>query len=323
MLKEVLILNGKLNTAVEMLKKNRSQIPYAVFRNLTHKGLTRWIPDKAYIKIAYRLCIGKKLNLDNPKTFNEKLQWLKLYDRNPQYIEKVDKYRVRGYIKEVIGEEYLIPLLGVWDSFEDINFDILPEKFVLKCNHDSGSVIICKDKNSFNIGVAREKLEKALKSTGYWFGREWPYKDVKPCIICEKYMEDTDGEISDYKFYCFNGIPLYCQVIANRSSNETIDFYDMNWKWMNFTGNQYPFKPHAKDKRIMPYTFEEMKKLATILADGMSFARIDFYCINRKTYFGEITFYPAGGFGKFEPADWNEKFGALINIESFCEKDNI
>lgn len=161
----------------------------------------------------------------------------------------------------------------------------------------------------------KHKLEKALRSNGYWFGREWPYKNVKPCIIAEQYMVDDSGvELNDYKFYCFNGKPMYCQVISDRFKGETIDFYDMDWKRMEFTGNQIPSKPHAEREHEKPITFDEMKSHAVVLSQNLKFSRIDFYCINGKTYFGEITLFPASGFGAFYPSEWNEKLGQLIEL---------
>ena len=175
--------------------------PYKIFQSLGYHNLLNWIPDDKYLKLIWKGEFGTKLNLDNPQTFNEKLQWLKLYNRRPEYTQMVDKYRVRDYIKEKIGEEYLIPLLGVWNKAEDIDFDALPDQFVLKCNHDSGSIIICKDKSVFDKNMAIQQLNKHLRIGTYWPLREWPYKNVKPCIIAEKYMEDETGELRVTNIY--------------------------------------------------------------------------------------------------------------------------
>ena len=422
--------------------------------------MTDWIPDALYLQILFRHDIGKKCNLKNPTTFNEKLQWLKLHDRNPAYTTMVDKYEAKSYVAKMIGDEYIIPTLGVWERFEDIDFDKLPEQFVLKCTHDSGGLVICRDKSKLDMKAAKQKIEHSLKNNYYYSHREWPYKNVKPRIIAEQYMEDASGglqdyklmmfngehkctftctqryekeglkvtffdtdwkvmpferhyprsqeridkpasyekmvelatklsknipfvrcdfyeihgkpyfgeltfypgsgmeefnpeeydkklgdwitlpktcgggyllnnddcclwlhehteeskvnDLKDYKFYCFEGEPLYCQVISNRSTNETIDFYDMDWIHQEFTGLGIPHHPFAEEGCPRPYTFEDMKKFAKLLAKGIHFVRIDFYEVNDKLYFGEITFYPASGFGFFKPEKWNKELGNKI-----------
>ena len=193
--------------------------PRRILLGLTSRGFLNFLPDETILKIKFKDRIGKELNLKKPKTFNEKLQWLKLYDRNPAYTKLVDKYEVRKHIAKTIGQEYLIPLLGVWDTFEDINFSKLPNQFVLKCTHDSGGLIICTDKNRLDIDAARKKINKCLKRNYYYPGREWPYKNVKPRIICEKYMVDESGtELKDYKFMCFNGEVKCIFVCLNRNA---------------------------------------------------------------------------------------------------------
>lgn len=291
--------------------------PMSIVRFLASNNFLNWMPDKYYLKLLYFSKMKKKLNLDNPKTFNEKLQWLKLYDRNPLYTKLVDKYEVRKYIAEKIGEEYLIPLIGVWDKFDDIDFSELPNQFVLKCTHDSGGIVICKDKSNFDIEKARKKLNMRLKRNYYYRGREWPYKNVKPRIICEKYMMDESGtSLTDYKFYCFLGEPKYCQVIRDRNTNETIDFYDLNWNLMDFTGLHVPNNPypHAKVKYKKPEQYEKMIEIAKKLSKDFPFVRVDLYLIQNKIYFGELTFYPLSGFGVFDPPEWNIKMGELIKL---------
>lgn len=285
--------------------------------NRSHFGMYRDMPDEKYIKRMFRYKMGYELDLENPKTFSEKLQWLKLYDRRPEYTIMVDKYEAKKYVAERIGEEYIIPTLGVWNHFEEIDFDTLPDQFVLKCTHDSHGLSICKDKAKWDKQEAKKRLEKGLKRNYYYNYREWPYKDVKPRIIAEKYMEDSETyntDLIDYKFYCFGGIPTYCQVIKDRTINEKIDFFDMKWKRMPFTGLHSPGKPYPhSDKYItQPVSFELMQAKAKLLSQDLPFVRIDFYDIKGRLYFGEITFYPASGLGIFEPDEWNYKLGEMI-----------
>ncbi|MBP3392995.1 MAG: glycosyl transferase [Lentisphaeria bacterium] len=291
--------------------------PYRIFSVLAAKGWFDRMPDERFLRLQFRAQLGKWPDLESPQTFNEKLQWLKLYDRRPEYTMMTDKYRVREYIKEKIGEEYLIPLLGVWDDPDEIDFDALPEQFVLKCNHNSGKgMCICRDKSRLDIAKVKEQLRQGL-AQDYWLpGREWPYKDIPRKIVCEKYMEDSvTGELRDYKFFCFNGIPLYCQVIADRFGRETIDFFDMEWNHQEFTGLELPLKPHASSGIEQPETFSEMIACAACLSAGHAFLRVDFYEVNQKMYFGELTFYPASGFGTFSAENWNCIFGEHLLLD--------
>lgn len=269
------------------------------------------IPDKIYLKYNYNKIMDKKLDLKNPITYNEKLQWLKLYDRNPKYTKMVDKYEVRNYISETIGEEYLIPLIDVWDKFDDINFQSLPNQFVLKCTHDSGSYLICRDKSELDIDKTREKVNGLLKRNYFYEWREWPYKNIKPRIICEKFMVDESGiELKDYKFFCFNGKPKALFVATDRDVDTRFDFYDIQF-------NHLPIKQHYKNSNkeiFKPKSFEEMIKLASKLSSGIPHVRVDFYDINGKVYFGELTFYHFSGFEKFEPEKYDEIFGNWIDI---------
>ena len=277
--------------------------------------MLKWMPDKMYLKIAFRGRMDRKLNLENPTTFNEKLQWLKLYDRRPEYIQMVDKYEAKKYVAGILGEKYIIPTLGVWDSFDAIDFSSLPNQFVLKCTHDSGGVVICKDKTHFDKEAARKKINKCLKRNYYDMNREWPYKGVKPRILAEQYMEDESGfELKDYKFFCFDGTPEFLFVACDRSTpnEETkFNFYDMDFNFLPFTNGH----PNAQDGRITkPTAFDEMKRLAAVLAAGLPHARIDFYDINGKVYFGEITFYHWSGMMPFDPPEWDEKLGEYIQL---------
>ncbi len=274
----------------------------------------RFLSDKSFLKLRYRLEFGKKLNLKNPLTFNEKLNWLKLNDRKPQYNKLVDKYLVREYVANTIGEEYLIPLLGVWNSFDEIDFDLLPEQFVLKCTHDSGSVVICKYKKSFDYKAARKKIECKMKKNLYWWGREWPYKNVKPRVIAEQYMEDTrTAELRDYKFFCFDGeVKMLFVATERQKQNEEVkfDFFDSDY-------NRLPFKqghPNASILPAKPQCFEEMKALAAKLSKGIPHVRVDFYEVNGKVYFGELTFFHFCGLVPFEPEEWDFKLGSWIEL---------
>lgn len=272
------------------------------------------MPDKEYLEKKFYVTMGYPLDLNNPQTFNEKLQWLKLYDRKPEYTMMVDKYKVREYIKEKLGEEYLIPLLGVWDKAEDIDFDKLPNQFVLKCNHNSGlGMYICKDKSKLTqkeIKVIRKNLTKGLQQDYYLTGREWPYKNVPRKIIAEKYMEDETGQLRDYKFYCFNGEPKIIMINSDREIGKTkADYFDMDFNWLDLKWGY----EHADVKPLKPTNFEKMKELAVVLSKNIPELRVDFYEVNNKIYFGELTFFDGSGFDKIEPKEWDKKIGDWID----------
>lgn len=297
-----------------MLRKIRNVIKNPNILAVAVLNWMRFLPDKTYLKIRYRLEMGKKLNLKAPKSFNEKVNWLKVYNRNPEYKKLADKYEVREYIANAIGEEYLIPLLGVWDKWEDIDFDKLPNKFVLKCTHDSGSVVICKDKNTFDYEAAKKKITRKQKKNMYWWAREWVYKDLKPRIIAEQYMEDSRSEETvDYKFFCFNGEPKYLYISENLSNHSlaAISFYDMEL-------NRAPFKrtdfKEIMNEPIFPKTIEKMKEFARILSKNHPLLRVDFYEFNEKIYFGELTFFTAAGYMPIEPEEWDYKLGEMIEL---------
>lgn len=275
--------------------------------------LKQFIPDKVYIKIQYRHHINEKLDLNNPKTFNEKIQWLKLYDRKPEYTKYVDKYAVRDFIKKTIGEEYLIPLIGVYDSVEEIDWGNLPDKFVLKCTHGSQCNIICTDKSTIDIEKSKKKLHEWMNKNWYWYGREWPYKNVKPRIICEKYMVDESGvELKDYKFMCFNGTVKCSFVCLNRYSKLglNVDFYDVEWKTMPFE-RHYPNSGTIVSK---PRYYDKMVEFSEKLAKDIPFVRVDFYEANGQMYFGELTLYPGSGLEEFNPKEFDLKLGSWIDL---------
>lgn len=287
----------------------------AAISALEHFGM--WLPDKIYLKWMFRLKMGKKLDLRNPQTFSEKLQWLKLYNRRPEYTQMVDKYSVKDYVAKIIGDEYIIPTLGVWDKPEDIDWDSLPEKFVLKTTHGGGSsgVVICRDKSTFDRENAIKRLRFSLKKDDiYRTLKEWPYKNVVKRIIAEKYIEPkpNTNDLPDYKFFCFNGEPKYCQVISGRGAKMCIDFFDKEWKHQPFhEPRRYPFAAVEPKK---PERFEKMWDLAKELAQDKAFSRIDFYEVGDNVYFGEITFYPTSGFGGFEPSNYDIIIGRLLQL---------
>ena len=299
-----------------MLKSDRSTFMAAIIQNFFG-----WLPDKTYLQLLYRFKMSHKLDLNHPKTFTEKIQWLKLYNRRPEYTLMVDKFAVKKYVTDIIGEKYVIPTLGVWDKLEDIDWDALPNEFVLKTTHGGGSggVVICKDKKTFDRNKAILTLRASMRSDIYRSLREWPYKDVKKRVLAEKYMVPKDMvnnpiyELSDYKFFCFNGEPKYCQVIRNRHSKESIDFYDMNWRHQEFVGLN-PAASNGINPVPQPLLLDDMICICHKLSKNMKFVRIDMYVIDNRIYFGEITFYPASGMGLFNPDKWNEELGNLIRL---------
>lgn len=298
-----------------MLNKVKKAImqPRLIGIYLLHKTAILF-PDKLYLKLLFRLHMGYWMDFDNPITFNEKLQWLKLYNRQPEYTTMVDKYAVKKYVANIIGDEYIIPTLGVWNSVDDIDFDSLPNQFVLKCTHDSGGIVICPDKSKLDINTAKTKLKVGLKRDYYPQTREWPYKDVPHRIIAEQYMVDESGyELKDYKFFCFDGEPMALFIASDRGnlSEETkFDFFDMDFNFLPFTNGH----PNATKPVLKPKSFEEMKVLARKLSRNMPHARIDFYDVNGQIYFGEITFFHYSGIVPFNPIEWDYKFGKWINI---------
>lgn len=283
-------------------------------RALDYIGAYRNLDDEKYLKKIFFSHMGKELDLANPKTYNEKLQWLKLYDHNPLYTQLVDKYEVKKIVSQIIGEEYIIKTLGVWNSFGDIDFDCLPDQFVLKCTHDSGGVVICHDKSTLNMVETKEIIEKSLKKNFYLQGREWPYKNVKPRIIAEEYKEDSSTkELRDYKFFCFDGEVKALFIASDRqvSGEETkFDFFDMNYKHLPFTNGH----PNAKKLPEKPQSFDEMKVLAAKLSKGFPHVRVDFYEVDGKIYFGELTFSHWSGLMPFDPEEWDYIFGSWISL---------
>ncbi len=286
--------------------------PIHYFNALAARHFFDWMPDEMYLKLQFRLALHQKLNLKDPKTYNEKIQWLKLHDRKPEYTMMVDKYAVRKYIADTIGAEYSIPLVGgPWKTFDEIDFDKLPDQFVLKCNHDSGGLVICKDKAKLDLDAARRKINKSLRRNFYHANREWPYKDVKPCIIAEQYMVDESGyELKDYKFFCFDGEPKALFIATDRNVATKFDFYDIDFNHLPFT-NGHPCADVPPEK---PSGFDEMVRLSRILSKGIKHVRVDFYEVNGRVYFGELTFSHWSGMVPFEPKEWDETFGSWIKL---------
>lgn len=287
--------------------------------NDAHYVAMHIVSEEWYLKRKFKKQVGYPLNLDNPRTFNEKLQWLKLHDRNPLYTKIVDKYEAKKYVADIIGEEYIIPTLGVWNNFDEIDFDQLPERFVLKCTHDSGSIVICKDKQKLDKNIARKKLERGLRYNYYYAGNfEWPYKDIKPRIIAEHYLENNANRgLVDYKFYVFNGNVKFLYVSEGLGGNHSLaymNFFDRNWQLTPYQRDDFM---QFIEKPNRPVNFDKMISLSEKIANAVKakFARIDLYEIDNSIYFSECTFYPGGGTTAFSPYLWEEKIGGMLNLK--------
>lgn len=299
------------------MKKRVSKIisnPYRVVPYLSSKGFLKPLPDKIYLKLMYRALLNKRLDIENPKTFSEKLQWLKINDRNPLYTDLVDKYEARKYIEKVIGKDYLIPILGIYNSFDEIDFDDLPNEFVLKSTHDSGGVVICRDKNNFDKDEAKRILNGSLKRNYYYWGREWPYKKVKHRILCEAMIKTEDGRAPiDYKFHCFNGEPDNVMLCLDRENGNTkFYFFNEKWEFMRYTIDSLN---EPEDFTLpKPKMMDEMFRIARELSKGFKFVRVDLYCEKDKIYCGELTFFPASGFNVTLLKDVNMLLGDKLDI---------
>ena len=298
-------------TVKDIVKK-----PTFLFLTLGHRGFFNWLNDEKYLKIAYKISMGKSLDLVHPKAFCEKIQWLKLYDRQPEYIKMVDKYQVKEYVSRKIGPQYIIPTIDVWKSVDDINFEALPNQFVLKCTHDSGGIVICKNKKDLDIDNAKKRLRKCMKHNYYWGSREWPYKGVPKRIIAEEYIKEFENmstSLVDYKFFCFGGEPKYCQVTTDRFTSRTSDFFDMDWNHQVFNAIGSHVSP-AKKSLEKPAHFDEMIEIARKLSEGLPFVRIDLYNNDGKILFGEITFYPGSGHLYFSPSEYDMILGDMLKL---------
>lgn len=297
----------------KLLKSVRCRAKYALLRYMTMTS-SLW-PDEVYLKVRYRIYFGRKLNLCNPKSFNEKIQWLKLNYCPSDYSIMVDKYEVKKYIANLIGEQYIIPTLGVWDSADKVDFELLPDQFVIKCNHNSGlGMYICKDKAQMNISKVRQGLQAGLKEKFYKMAHEMQYKNVKPLIIAEKYMEDESGfELKDYKFFCFNGNVKFVKVDFDRFvGKHRANYYDLDWNLLPFEEVVCPRDINKLNQR--PKNLDLMIDIAKRLSKDIPFVRVDLYNIDGKIYFGELTFTPNGGMGPFNPDEWDYKIGSYLQL---------
>lgn len=287
---------------------------YRIGFYLSNRGLLNWMSDRAYLKLRYRAMMAKKLDLDNPQTYTAKLQWLKLYNHRPEYTALVDKYEVKKYVQQTIGREYLIPDYGVWNHFDEIPFESLPNAFVLKCTHDSGGMLICRDKAKLNMKEARKKMEKARNRSFFKLNREWTYKNVTPRILAERYMENSKTQdLRDYKFFCFDGTPKLMFVATDRQTpgeDTKFDFFDMDYRHLDLINGH----PNAKEVPEKPVNFELMKELAAKLSKGIPHVRVDFYEVDGKVYFGEMTFFHFSGTVPFEPECWDTTIGSWLTL---------
>ena len=302
-----------------MFKKVKRYIksPYYALGDDLLKIRPRWMSDKFFLRVLWKQIMGDKLDLKHPMTFNEKIQWTKLYDRNPLYTILVDKYKVKQWVSERIGDEYVIPTLAVFKSVDEIDISALPEQFVLKCNHDSGGIVICRDRDCFDLETAKQKLRESLKKNYYWDYREWAYKDVKRVIIAEPYLEDQQtGELLDYKFFTFNGTPKLMFVASGRQSGKEVrfDFFSMSYEWMRIKNVHPNSTEESLPKR--PECFSQMISLARVLSEGLNEVRIDFYEVNGRCYFGEMTIYHGAGFMPFSPHSVDCQMGEWFHLST-------
>lgn len=275
------------------------------------KRFARFIPDRMYLSAMYYVLLGRRLHLDNPRTFTEKLQWLKLYYHRPECTVMVDKHLAKRWVADRIGERYVIPSLGVWDRAEEIDFDALPNRFVLKCTHDNGSVVVCKDKSSFDIRAAQVKLNQCLQRDFYAQTKEWPYKHVPHRIIAEAYLDAGEEDLMDYKFLCFNGVPKAMYVAANRSTSKTFNYYDMDFQPMPIKSRVGAASKECLDR---PASFDEMKRIAAELSAGFPHVRVDLYCVRDSIWWGEMTFFDSSGYDDMCSLSWDQTFGDWLTL---------
>lgn len=298
---------------IRYLLKNPQNLTLSHLRRRVILNFAQYYSDRKFLEKLFPLRVGYKLNLDNPQTFNEKLQWLKLYDRRPEYSRMVDKVEAKKYVADIIGDEYIIPTLAVYNNAEDIDFDALPTQFVLKCTHDSGSIVICKDKAKLNRKASIKKLAHGLKVNYFYQNREWPYKNVKPRIIAEQYMTNNGSDLKDYKVHNFDGIPKIILLCCDRykETGLTEDFFSSNWEHLDILRPDHCNAVNIADR---PKEFDEMLRLSKQLSKNIPFVRSDFFIIGNKVFFNELTFFPASGMKPFVPVEWDYTFGSWITL---------
>lgn len=275
------------------------------------KRYTRFFPDRCYLSMMYFILLGRRLHWNDPQTYTEKLQWLKLYYHRPECSVMADKYLVKKWVADKIGSEYVVPTLGVWDHVDDIDFDTLPDRFVLKCNHDNHSVVICKDKSTFDVAASKEKLNRFLKRDFYMMTREWPYKNVPHRIIAEAYLDSGGEDLVDYKFFCFDGEPKLMYVVENRYTNCTFNYYDMDFRPSRFVSRYGKTSDVIMEK---PALFSEMKRVASILSAGFPHVRVDLYCVREHIYFGEMTFFHYSGYDDMRSYEADRELGEWLTL---------
>lgn len=296
------------------MKNIISRIKEWLFYKKMTSNRSKKIPDDEYLKIKFLHKFHRELNLNNPHSFNEKLQWLKINDKNPLFKCLSDKIQVKNIVRREFGGDIVIPTICIWDSPDEIDLEKLPDKFVLKCSHDSGSVVICKNKDNFDLKKSKKILRKALKKDYFNGSREWPYKNIERKIFAERFIGNDSKAMTDYKFFCFNGEPkfLYISEGLDNHKTATMSFYDLNGKLLPYKRSDYGINEHAKMPKNFNLMIEMAKKMAVF--SQAKFVRVDLYSIDNKIYFSEFTFYPCGGFIPFDPDSIDYEIGKLLKL---------
>lgn len=284
------------------------------FGYLTKLGIYNNTEDEFFLKKKFQITFNRKLNLNNPQSINEKIQWLKLFNRRHEYTKLVDKIKLKDYVKQKLGENFVVPLIAEWSNPEDIDFNNLPDKFVLKCNHNSGlGMFVCKDKNKINKNNVIRQLKKGMSQNYYLSGREWPYKNVERKVFCEAFLSDSKSDkLIDYKFYCFNGIVKFLSInnILPETKESAMDFFDRDFNFLDFT---WGYK-HLEEHPTKPELLDDMINVSEVLSEGIPFVRVDLYCCDNQIYVGEMTFFDGSGFDPIEPKEWDYKIGSLLEL---------
>lgn len=307
---------SKIRTALRLWNNNKRDLIIPFYNYLVKTGILNHLSDVLFLEQGYLFRFGKKLDLKNPKTFNEKLNWLKINDRRPLYTLMVDKYEAKKIVADCIGYQYVIPTLAVYDSVEEVDLSKLPNKFVIKCTHDSGGVSICKDKTHYDYSKARHMLMKHQRKNAFYWAREWPYLNVKPRILVEEYVESIEEVLVVYKVFCFHGHAELIQVIQNdKTDKETVDYFDREWNWLELC-QDYPNSDNPMPK---PKALDEMIILSESFLPNRPFLRVDWYIVNDRPIFSEFTFFSDAGMAHFVPEYWDERLGTLMDLESLKE----